>query len=46
MALWEDVLAQYGIGPKAGEDKTPEVELPRQDRASPTRRGASSRCSR
>jgi polyhydroxyalkanoate synthase len=32
MALWETVLAQYGIGPKAGEDKTPEVELPRHDR--------------
>jgi len=32
MALWEDVLAQYGLGPKAGEDKTPEIELPRKDR--------------
>jgi polyhydroxyalkanoate synthase len=32
MALWEDVLAQYGLGPKAGEDKTLEVELPRKDR--------------
>ena len=32
MALWEDVLAQYGIGPKAGSDRTPEVELPRTDR--------------
>jgi polyhydroxyalkanoate synthase subunit PhaC len=32
MALWEDVLAQYGIGPKAHEDKTPEVDLPRADR--------------
>ena len=33
MALWEQVLAQYGVGPKAGEDKSPaEVQLPRQDR--------------
>jgi polyhydroxyalkanoate synthase len=31
-ALWEEVLAQYGIGPKAAEDKAPEVELPRKDR--------------
>jgi polyhydroxyalkanoate synthase subunit PhaC len=31
-ALWEDVLAQYGIGPKTAEDKAPEVELPRKDR--------------
>jgi len=31
-ALWEDVLAQYGIGPKAAEDKGREVELPREDR--------------
>jgi polyhydroxyalkanoate synthase len=32
MALWETVLAQYGIGPKAAEDTTPEVELPRADK--------------
>jgi len=32
MALWENVLAQYGLGPRAGEDKTPEIELPRHDR--------------
>src|SRR5690606_1055853 len=32
MALWEDVLAQYGLGPKAGEDRSPEIELPRSDR--------------
>ncbi len=32
MALWEEVLAQYGLGPKAAEDKSPEVELPRRDR--------------
>jgi polyhydroxyalkanoate synthase len=33
MALWEDVLAQYGVGPKAAEDRNPEeIELPRQDR--------------
>jgi polyhydroxyalkanoate synthase len=31
-ALWEEVLGQYGLGPKAVEDKGPEVELPRQDR--------------
>lgn len=31
-ALWENVLAQYGIGPKAAQDKGPEVELPRKDR--------------
>jgi polyhydroxyalkanoate synthase len=32
LALWEGVLAQYGIGPKAAEDATPEVELPRTDK--------------
>src|SRR5688572_27956583 len=32
MALWETVRAQYGIGPKAAEDATPEVELPRKDK--------------
>jgi polyhydroxyalkanoate synthase subunit PhaC len=32
MALWETVLAQYGIGPKAAEDSSTAVELPRQDR--------------
>src|SRR5690606_22542760 len=32
MELWEDVLAQYGLGPKAGEDRSPEIELPRSDR--------------
>ena len=31
-ALWEDVLAQYGIGPRAAEDNGAEVELPRKDR--------------
>jgi polyhydroxyalkanoate synthase len=31
-ALWENVLAQYGIGPSATEAKGPEVELPRKDR--------------
>ena len=30
--LWEDVLGQYGIGPKAKEDDSPEVELPIKDR--------------
>ncbi len=30
--LWQEVLAQYGLGPKAGADKNPEVELPRKDR--------------
>src|SRR5690606_24781409 len=28
LALWEDILAQYGIGPKAAEDTTPDIELP------------------
>ncbi len=33
LTLWEDVLAQYGVGPKAAADKDPEtVELPRRDR--------------
>jgi len=32
LALWEDVLAQYGLGPKAGEDTTPDVTLPRRDK--------------
>lgn len=31
-ALWEDVLAQYGLGPKAAEDRNPEIDLPRKDR--------------
>ena len=31
MALWEDVLAQYGIGPKSDPDG-PAVNLPRQDK--------------
>jgi polyhydroxyalkanoate synthase len=31
VALWEDVLAQYGIGPKPDPDG-PEVHLPRKDR--------------
>jgi polyhydroxyalkanoate synthase len=35
-ALWEDVLSQYGIGPKAAPetlgDKALEIELPRKDR--------------
>ena len=29
--LWQDVLGQYGLGPKAGE-KSGAIELPRQDR--------------
>jgi len=32
MALWEGVLAQYGVGPKAAEAAPGEVQLPRQDR--------------
>jgi polyhydroxyalkanoate synthase len=32
LALWEDVLAQYGMGPKAAEGTPPEVELPRRDK--------------
>jgi polyhydroxyalkanoate synthase len=32
LALWENVLAQYGIGPKAAEDTAPEVALPRKDK--------------
>jgi len=35
MALWEEVLGQYGVGPKAADDKSPgkgEIALPRQDR--------------
>lgn len=31
LALWEDVLAQYGIGPKADPDGS-EVHLPRNDK--------------
>ena len=31
MELWNDVLGQYGLGPKAGEQGG-EVELPRKDR--------------
>ena len=31
MALWDDVLAQYALGPKPDPDG-PEVHLPRQDR--------------
>jgi polyhydroxyalkanoate synthase len=32
MALWEGVLGQYGIGPKAGEVGEDGPELPRKDR--------------
>ncbi|MCB2073893.1 MAG: class I poly(R)-hydroxyalkanoic acid synthase [Novosphingobium sp.] len=32
LALWENVLGQYGIGPKAGEAKPGEPQLPRSDR--------------
>ena len=32
MALWEGVLGQYGIGPKAGTAGEPGAELPRKDR--------------
>ncbi|SFO82224.1 PHA/PHB synthase family protein [Qipengyuania nanhaisediminis] len=32
MRLWEDVLGQYGLGPKAAEKHGGEVELPRKDR--------------
>lgn len=32
LALWEDVLGQYGVGSKAVEDKAAGVELPRQDK--------------
>ena len=32
LALWEGVLGQYGIGPKAGEAGGEAVALPRQDR--------------
>ncbi len=32
LALWESVLGQYGIGPKAGEAGGEAVALPRQDR--------------
>ena len=32
LALWEGVLGQYGIGPKAGEAGGDAVALPRQDR--------------
>jgi len=32
LQLWEGVLGQYGIGPKAGADKDAEPDLPRKDR--------------
>jgi polyhydroxyalkanoate synthase len=32
LALWEGVLGQYGIGPRADEAKAGEIELPRADR--------------
>jgi len=32
LALWEGVLGQYGIGPKAGEAGAASAELPRKDR--------------
>ena len=33
IALWEDVLGQYGIGPKAADDPDPQVvDLPLKDR--------------
>ena len=32
MALWEDILAQYGIGDAGAPEATAEPELPRQDR--------------
>ena len=31
LALWETVLGQYGIGPKAGTKTSPVPELPRRD---------------
>jgi polyhydroxyalkanoate synthase len=32
LALWEDVLGQYGVGPKAADESPQTVELPRKDR--------------
>jgi len=32
MKLWEDVLGQYGLGPKAGEQSAGDPQLPRKDR--------------
>ncbi|MBY6015140.1 class I poly(R)-hydroxyalkanoic acid synthase [Qipengyuania gaetbuli] len=32
MKLWEDVLGQYGLGPKAAEHAAGDVQLPRKDR--------------
>jgi polyhydroxyalkanoate synthase len=32
IGLWVDVMGQYGIGPKAKDDPSPEVELPLKDR--------------
>jgi polyhydroxyalkanoate synthase len=32
LALWEDVLAQYGIGPKANGEPQPERHFPRHDK--------------
>ncbi|MBN8501635.1 MAG: class I poly(R)-hydroxyalkanoic acid synthase [Sphingomonadales bacterium] len=32
LALWESVLGQYGIGPRADASRTGEPELPRKDR--------------
>ncbi|MBX7532478.1 class I poly(R)-hydroxyalkanoic acid synthase [Qipengyuania sp. 1XM1-15A] len=32
MELWNAVLGQYGLGPKAGENAGGDVELPRKDR--------------
>jgi len=30
--LWEQVLGQYGIGPRAKDDTSPEIDLPLKDR--------------
>jgi polyhydroxyalkanoate synthase len=46
MALWETVLAQYGLGPKAAATPRPKSHCRARTSASPTPRGASSRCSR
>ncbi len=32
LALWQDVLAQYGVGPEADKDTDPAIELPRKDK--------------
>ncbi|MBX7536194.1 class I poly(R)-hydroxyalkanoic acid synthase [Qipengyuania sp. GH1] len=32
MKLWSDVLGQYGLGPKATDSATDDIELPRKDR--------------